>query len=175
MEKKLTEKQKAALKKGREALKKKQASAKKAVRKELSKTKKSVKKATSKIMATAKKKATKVASKKMDSLKNRLHKRGLAGEHNAYEIYLMLENNDGNWYNALWKSLETKAKRGSELSVDKLADSETVKRKARSYRKLLNDSRFDNGMEITTLADEKEGRKLFAASIITLVLESVTQ
>lgn len=175
MEKKATAKQLAALKKGREALKKKQASAKKAVRKELSKTKKSVKKSTSKIMATAKKKATKVASKKMDSLKKRLHKRGLAGDHNAYEIYLMLENNDGNWYNTLWNSLKRKAERGSELSVDKLAESENVKRKARSYRKILNDSRFDNDMAITTLADEKEGRKLFAASIITLVLETVSK
>lgn len=80
MEKKLTEKQKAALKKGREALKKKQAAAKKAVRKELSKTKKSIKKTTSKIMTTAKTKAAKNASKKMDSLKKRLHKKGLAGK-----------------------------------------------------------------------------------------------
>lgn len=167
MEKKLTEKQKAALKKGREALKKKQASAKKAVRKELSKTKKSIKKTTSKIMTTAKTKAAKSASKKMDSLKKRLHKKGLAGNNwPARHMCLMLENNNGDFYNWLYQACLKKAKRGVDLSVVQLAESSTVKAEAKKWRKYANETcDFD-----TSLADEKEGRRMFAQNMIDAVM-----
>lgn len=167
MEKKLTEKQKAALKKGREALKKKQAAAKKAVRKELSKTKKSIKKTTSKIMTTAKTKAAKNASKKMDSLKKRLHKKGLAGDNwPSRHMCLMLENNNGDFYNFLYRSCLKKAKRGVSLSVEQLAESSTVKNEARKWRKYANEVCDFN----TTLADEKEGRLMFAQNMIDAVM-----
>lgn len=173
MEKKTTKKtvsakQLAALKKGREALKKKQKVAKKQVRKELSKTKKSIKKSTSKIMSNARLKASKNATKQVNALQKRLHKKGLAGEHQAYEIYLMLENNDGRWYNSLFDQLMKKAKNGKELSVDKLAESTTVKNQARKQAKVLKDAGWN-----VTLSDVKEGRQIFAAQMIKLVLESV--
>lgn len=82
----------------------------------------------------------------------------------ANNICLMLENNDGNFYNSLFNALVKKAKRGAQLSVEKLANSSVVMNQSRKMRKELNEMNEDSNY--ATMSDDKKGRMLFAQNLI---------
>lgn len=82
----------------------------------------------------------------------------------ANNICLMLENNDGNFYNSLFNALVKKAKRGVKLSAEKLANSSVVMNQSRKMRKELNEMNEDSNY--ATMSDDKKGRLMFAQNLI---------
>ena len=85
----------------------------------------------------------------------------------------MLENNDGDFWNGLWNDLLKKAKRGVELDIDTLANSQVVKNQARKMRKDLNDIRREDGYPMVSLDSDKKGRYLFAEAMLRSVKDEL--
>lgn len=90
--------------------------------------------------------------------------------HNARNLYLMLENNDGMWFNWLHNALIKKAKRGVELSVEQLANSVTVKAKIREYAKEMIENEYNDGP--ITPEDKQMAALQFAERMLASVEES---
>lgn len=90
--------------------------------------------------------------------------------HNAWNLYLMLENNDGMWFNWLQNALLKKAKRGAELSVEQLANSSVVKTKIREYAKEMIENEYNDGP--ITQEDKRTAALQFAERMLTSVEES---
>ena len=82
----------------------------------------------------------------------------------ANNICLMLEKNDSNFYNSLFNVLVKKAKRGVQLSAEKLANSSVVMNQSRKMRKDLNE--MNEGSNYATMSDDKKGRMMFAQNMI---------
>ena len=87
----------------------------------------------------------------------------------TYEIVLMLENNDGQFYNIIYDMLLKKAKRGLKLDIDTLANSSIVKNQSRKMRKDLNEIMDDSNY--TNMEHDRMARKIFAKNMIDLVME----
>ena len=90
---------------------------------------------------------------------------------NARNLYLMLENNDGVWFNWLKNALIKKAKRGVELSVEQLANASVVKTKLREYVKECIANEWCDGP--ITMEDKKAAALEFAERMIESVSECV--
>lgn len=87
----------------------------------------------------------------------------------TYDIVLMLENNDGQFYNMIYDMLLKKAKRGLKLDIDTLANSSIVKNQSRKMRKDLNEIMDDPNY--TNMEHDRMARKIFAKNMIDLVME----
>lgn len=89
----------------------------------------------------------------------------------ANNLCLMLENNDGNFYNSLFNALLKKAKRGVSLSAEQLANSQVVMNQSRKMRKELNEMNEDSNY--ATMRDDKLARNMFAENMIESVYNEV--
>lgn len=85
------------------------------------------------------------------------------------ELELMLDNNDGQFYNVVYDTLKKKALRGVQLDPQKLANARFVVDKVRQYAKELIEFIDGDPERMPTIEDRKNAALAFAERMIEAV------